>query len=620
MRDELDRQRRSGLNPVNDLIIGMAGSGGDGIVSAGESLITALAAEGYFAILTKSFGSQIRGGESSCRLRVATTPVLNPGGVLDVAVVLDWDDFLRFGGELPVDERTIVIYERKSKFTDDTVPLGGVHPAALVSVPMEEMAMKSAGVQLAKNNVILGLLAAWFGLPRERILDGIRKKFARKGELVLAGNERAFAAGYDYANQNPLKAGRPLAAARPAAGKMLLTDGNELCARAALFAGCKFFGGYPITPATEIMQHLQRDIWKHGGSLLQAEDEIAGAGAAVGASFAGKKSMTATSGPGFSLKAEMLGLASVTELPLVCVNVQRGGPSTGMPTKREQSDLFAAVFSAHGDTVRPVLAPTSVADTFGVTVEAFNIAEEFQTPVIVLSDQELAQRKEIIAPIDTTQFRIVERREPSANELTDYRRFRLTESGISPLSHPGMPGGNYLAAGIEHDEFGAPTANGEVHARMNDKRLHKFAPLQQRRDLFFTEGEPDATIGLISWGSVAGLALEALRRVRAEGIEIKLLVPKLIYPVAEEVYRDFFATLTRCYVIEQSHQGQLHRLIRMWVDVPAEFNVLAKSGANPITPDEIVAQIRAMARPARNGRRPGPTPQGLLAAQGRPLD
>ena len=154
-----------------------------------------------------------------------------------------------------------------------------------------------------------------------------------------------------------------------------------MCGAAALFAGCKFFGGYPITPASEIMQYLGREIWKHGGSLLQAEDEIAGIAAAVGASFAGVKAMTATSGPGLSLKTEVLGLASVAELPLVCVDVQRGGPSTGMPTKPEQADLFAAVFSAHGDTVRPVLAPISVADTFGVTVEAFNIAEQYQTPV-----------------------------------------------------------------------------------------------------------------------------------------------------------------------------------------------------------------------------------------------
>lgn len=581
---------------MKDLIIGMAGSGGDGIISAGESLINSAAHEGYFAILTKSFGSQIRGGESSCRLRVATTPVLNPGGALDVAVVLNWEDFLRFGGELPVNEATVVIYEEKTGVAPASIPLK-CRPTVVLPVPMETMAIKAAGTELAKNNVVLGLLSGWFGLAQESILAGIRKKFARKGEAVLFGNERAFAAGLDYARAHPLDPARPMDAPLSKATKKLLTDGNELCAKAALFAGCKFFGGYPITPATEIMQHLQRDIWKHGGSLLQAEDEIAGVAAAVGASFAGKKSMTATSGPGLSLKTEVLGLASVTELPLVCVNVQRGGPSTGMPTKPEQADLFAAAFSAHGDTVRPILAPISVADVFGITVEAFNIAEQYQTPVIVLSDQEIAQRKEIIDPVDTSKITLVDRLVPTSEELVNYQRFRITPSGISPLSHPGMKGGNYLAAGIEHNESGAPTASGELHARMNDKRLHKLDPLKKRRDLFVVEGDADAPVGLIAWGSVAGVALEAVRAARAEGIKVKLLIPKLVYPVAEDIYRDFFASLRQCLVVEQSHQGQLHRIIRMWVNVPDNVTAMARSGANPIWPSEVVAKIRALAAP-----------------------
>ena len=264
----------------------------------------------------------------------------------------------------------------------------------------------------------------------------------------------------------------------------LVVDGNDMCAAAALFSGCEFFGGYQITPSSEIMHFFGREVWKYGGTMMQAEDEIAGIGAVVGASFAGKKAMTATSGPGMSLKTEMLGLASIAELPLVCVNVQRGGPSTGIPTKSEQSDLFQACFSAHGDVVRPVLAPTSVADTFSLTVEAFNIAEQYQTPVILLSDQEIAQRKETVDPIDTAQFRVIDRRRPTAADLEKYERFKLTESGISPISHPGMPGGNYLASGIEHNERGAPTASGALHARMNEKRIRKLDPLKRRRDLF----------------------------------------------------------------------------------------------------------------------------------------
>lgn len=587
---------------MNDLIIGMAGSGGDGIVSAGESLISALSREGYYAILTKSFGSQIRGGESSCRLRVATTPVLNPGGTLSVAVVLNWEDFLRFGGELPVGPDTVVIYEKKTGVEPAAVPLK-VKPSIVMAVPMSDLAMKAAKTLQAKNNVVLGLLAGWFGLGRQAILEGIRRKFGKKGAEVLQGNEQAFAAGFEFAEQNPIPPEKRLSPPVAGGAKRQVIDGNEMCANAALFSGCKFFGGYPITPATEIMQHLQKDIWKHGGSLLQAEDEIAGIAAAVGASFAGRKAMTATSGPGLSLKTEVLGLASLAELPLVCVNVQRGGPSTGIPTKSEQADLFAAAFSAHGDTVRPILAPISVEDVFGVTVEAFNISEQYQTPVVVLSDQEIAQRKDIVDPVDTSRFKLVERLQPTAPELENYTRFKFTESGVSPISHPGMKGGSYLAAGIEHNESGAPTSSGEMHARMNDKRLGKMDPLKQRRDLFVLEGNPTAPIGLISWGSIAGVALEAVRAARAQGVDVKLLIPKLLYPVAEEVYQDFFASLRHCLVVEQSHQGQLHRIIRMWVNVPANFTAMAKSGANPITPHEVLQKIRQLAS--------GPAPAAL---------
>jgi 2-oxoglutarate ferredoxin oxidoreductase subunit alpha len=578
------------------------------VVSAGESLITAAALEGYHGIMTKSFGSQIRGGEASCRLRLATQPVLNPNGPLDVAVALNWEDFRRFGGELPVESGTIVIYESNTGVAPDKLPLEGVTPAVVFSVPITEMAEKNAGTDKAKNIVVAGLLAGWFGIGRDSMLAGIRKKFARKGAEVVEGNVRAFQAGLEFAAAHPLKEDRKLKAAQSGREAKLLTDGNDMCAAAAIFAGCTFFGGYPITPSTEIMQFLEREIWKYGGTVLQAEDEIAGLGAVVGASFAGKKAMTATSGPGMSLKTEMLGLASIAELPLVCVNVQRGGPSTGMPTKAEQSDLFQAAFSAHGDCLRPVLAPVSVGDIFGLTVEAFNIAEHYQTPVILLSDQEIAQRKETVDPVDTSRFQLVERRRPTEAELTNYARFKLTESGISPISHPGLAGGNYLAAGIEHNEFGRPTASGEMHAKMNEKRFRKFNPLKNRRDLFVIEGDPDAPIGLVSWGSVAGVAMEALRLAKAEGLHVKLLVPKLLYPVAEQVYQDFFASVKRGLFVEQSHQAQLYRLARMYVDVPPLVKPLARSGSNPIQPADVLERLREMVVAMQGNRNHQPEP------------
>ncbi|GLH71075.1 pyruvate ferredoxin oxidoreductase [Geothrix rubra] len=574
-----------------DLVFGMAGSGGDGIVSAGDSLLQAASAEGYHGVMTKSFGSQIRGGESSCRVRISTDPVLNPGGNLDVAVALNWEDFLKFGAELPVAGTTVVIYEAATGVPENQIPLVGVTPLQVIAVPIAEMAKSTAGTERAKNTVVLGLIAGWFGIGGEAVMKGISKKLAKKSQELVDANQKAFDAGVAFAKTHPLKADMTVEPSRTKGAVKLLTDGNDMCAAAAIFAGCQFFGGYPITPSTEIMQFFTHHVWKYGGAVLQAEDEIAGIGAAVGASFAGKKAMTATSGPGLSLKSEMMGLASIAELPLVIVDVQRGGPSTGLPTKTEQSDLFAAAFSAHGDVIRPVLAPTSVADMFRTTIEAFNIAEYYQTPVIVLSDQEIASRKETLDPIDTSQFKIVNRLLPTGSDLQDYKRFKQTENHISPISHPGMLGGTYLASGIEHVESGAPTNSGSVHARMNDKRIRKFDPLKDRRDLFEITGNPDAPLALIAWGSVAGVCREALQMAREQGLDVKLMVPYLLYPVAEQTYRDFFASVQKGLVVEQSHLAQTFKVLRMHLDLPKGLQSLARSGANPFLPGEIVAAL-----------------------------
>lgn len=578
---------------LDDLILGMAGAGGDGVVSAGESLLNAASSEGYHALMTKSFGSQIRGGESSCRVRLSTKKVLNPGGALDVMVALNWEDFFKFGAELPLSVNTVLIYEEKAGAPPDTLKARGVVPKEMIAVPINELTKKTAGSDKAKTSVVLGLLSGWFGIPSAGIERGLQKKFGNKGEGLLEANQKALAAGIEYAKAHPLAAPHDIAKPAGAAGSKLLCDGNDMCAAGAMFAGLKFFGGYPITPSTEVMQTLTREIWKYGGTVLQCEDEIAGIGSAVGASFAGRKSMTATSGPGMDLKTEILGLATIAELPLVILNVQRGGPSTGLPTKAEQGDLFQAAFSGHGDVLRPVLAPTDVEDTFRITVEAFNLAEEFQTPVIILSDQEIAQRKEAVDLIDTSKFRVVERKVPTEAELAEkpYARFALTDSGISPISHPGLKGGTYLAAGIEHNEKGDPTSGGIMHAKMNDKRFRKLEPLKKRADLFEQHGNPQAPLGLIAWGSTAGVAREAYQLAKAQGHDVKLLVPYLLNPIAEQVYQAFFDSLKHGLLVELSHQGQLYRMLRMFTDVPKGLRSFCRSGANPFQPAEVVSRL-----------------------------
>lgn len=578
---------------ATDIVIGMAGSGGDGIVSAGDSLVSAAAREGFNAVMTKSFGPQIRGGESSCRVRLSAQRVFNPGGALDVAVALNWDDFLKFGAELTVDAHTVVVYDTKTGVAPDQLPLKGVVPAEVHAVPFTDITKAAAGTEKAKTSVVLGLISGWMNVARDSLLTGLKKKFGKKSEELLVANEKAFEAGFQYAKEHPLKNKLELSAPG-AKGKKMLTDGNDMTAAGALFAGCEFFGGYPITPSSEIMQYLGRELWKYGGAMLQAEDEIAGVATAVGASFAGKKAMTATSGPGMDLKTEVLGLASIAELPLVVVNVQRGGPSTGIPTKPEQADLLQACFSGHGDVLRPVLAPTSVADCFETTVEAFNLAERYQTPVIVLSDQEIAQRKETVDLIDTSKIKVESRRVPTAAELERYVRFAPSADGVSPLSHPGMERGAYLAAGIEHSESGAPSASGAVHTRMNEKRFKKFDSLKARSDLVRTYGDAKATVGLVAWGSLAGVCREAVELASAKGMAVKLLVPVLLYPFVEKPYVSFFEGLKSGLVVEQSHQGQLYRLMRMFLDVPKGLGSFCKSGANPITAHEIVSKLEEL--------------------------
>jgi len=238
-----------------------------------------------------------------------------------------------------------------------------------------------------------------------------------------------------------------------------------------------------------------------------------------------------------------------------------------------------------------VLAPTSVADTFRTTIEAFNIAEYYQTPVIILSDQEIASRKETLDPIDTSQFEIIDRLVPTGTELRDYKRFRATENNISPISYPGLLGGTYLASGIEHVESGAPTNSGSVHQRMNDKRTKKFNSLKKRKDLFEILGNEDAPIGMVAWGSVAGVCREALAMAKAQGLNVKLLVPYLLYPVAEGTYLDFFASVQKGFIIEQSHLAQFHKLLRMHLDLPKGVRCMARSGANPFLPGEIVVAL-----------------------------
>lgn len=566
---------------MNEITLAFVGSGGDGAVAAGDIIATACAREGLHVMKTEAYGPQIRGGESSCTVRISSNRLYAPSDRIDILVVFNWNDFARFQNELTPADDAILIHE-----LDDAPPAELANHKCL-AVPFVKAA-REENAPKAKNIIALGVAAAVAGLPLDALRKSIAQRFAKKGATVIDASLRAFDRGIAEAtSQGSMKR---LEYERTE-GKLLMS-GNDACALAAIDAGCRFFAGYPITPSTEVLQFLGEWLPKLGGTVLQTEDELAAIGAVIGASFAGAKAMTATSGPGLSLMSEMLGLASIAEIPAVIMNVQRGGPSTGIPTKSEQSDLFHAVFGSHGDTPRVVIGCTDVEDSYHATVDAFNIAEELQVPVIVLSDQSIAQRRETIVA-GTLTHPVRERREPSAADLNEYRRYHDTADGISPMAAPGMAGGIYQTNGLEHDERGRPSAAFVVHERMNAKRYRKLDLVARNLKTHERLGSREPKLGIICWGSTLGTVREAVARLGAGGADVAIFAPRLLTPLPTAPLQEFIDTCERVLIVELSYAAQFHQYLRTQVDLPRQkTTVYSRSGGKNFGSSEIAAEIR----------------------------
>jgi 2-oxoglutarate ferredoxin oxidoreductase subunit alpha len=578
--------------PTRDLTFAIVGSGGDGVITTGDMLAQTGASVGLHVMKVEAYGPQIRGGESSCTVRISADPIFAQGDLVQVLVVFNWADFAQFRGEILAAPDAIVIYEEADDSPREGIDLGpNTADVRWVPVPFIELAKESAGTKLAKNIVTLGLLSELFRLPQEPLEKAIRGKFAKKKPEVLEANLRGFEAGKIHATK----------IADAAAGKrmqytpgepMLLMSGNELSAIAALHAGCRFFAGYPITPSSEVLHLLSELMPKVGGYLVQTEDELAAIGAVIGGSFAGVKSMTATSGPGLALMTEMLGLASMAEIPAVIIDVQRGGPSTGLPTKSEQSDLWQALWGSHGDAPRVVLAPADVEDCFHATVAAFNIAEEAQVPVIVLSDQFIAQRRETLSML-TLDHEVTGRQVPSAGDLNDYKRYKETKSGVSPMSWPGMKGGEYQTNGLEHTEDGSPTSMHLTHERMNAKRYRKLRLVRDKYSYYRHYGAERADVGIICWGSSKGPVKEAVLRANGRGERVSAFVPQLLYPFPYHEFQDYIKTVREVIVVELSYSAQFYKYLQTFLDLPdGHTYVFKRSGGKNLTVGEVEDKIQ----------------------------
>ena len=565
------------------LTIAIVGSGGDGVVLLGSFLQKLTAEQGYFSQMPRYYGAQIRGGASAVKLSLDAEHTCVAEDTADILVCFDWEKYQEVTEELPMGADTLVLY-------DDNPPQGMNLPKQSFAVDFTKKSREITGATLSKNMIALGLIKKILALPA----DEVQHTIDRNEELaLLKNNVAAIAAGESLFSAFPFPDLR-LSPPRNRSPKVIL-HGSGTMVRAAIHANCRAFFGYPITPAADIMQAMQEEIGQRGGVFLQAEDEIAAAGLCVGASMVGVKSITATSGPGFDLMTEMIGLAASAEIPMVIIDVQRCGPSTGIPSKSEQSDLNQAIYGGHGDAPRVVIAPYDIEGCYRLVIASLDIAQYFQTPVILLSDQWLGQTL-VAAESDFLEkdYPSTDSKKPAAEEGQPYRRYQLTEDSISPMAVVGDAGLQYQTTGLTHNEMGAPAWDFETQQKMHEKRWQKLLPLCQRDDLVKLFGEPDCPAGIITWGSSAQIVRET---VNALGLQhqVTVCVPELIYPLPDMV-RKFMKSVEKLLIIEMNYSGQFYHYLRSQVDVPVKTKVYARAGSRPFSKKELSPLMMELVR------------------------
>jgi 2-oxoglutarate/2-oxoacid ferredoxin oxidoreductase subunit alpha len=593
-----------------DLVIRIAGEAGEGVLITGQMVTQAAARAGYHVLTDSVPPAEIKGGYSFYQIRLGERRLRSRGDLVDVLLAFNQEAFQNSIEHLRTDG--ILIYDSAE------VRLAENDRYRSYAVPLTDIAKNQVELSLAKNMVAVGVVGGLFGLKVEHIHRLLQEsKLAKKGADILNKNLKAVDLGYAFVHANVAERGT--LEVRPAnlEGRIVLS-GNHAMALGALVAGCRRYAGYPITPATDIMEFLADELPRVGGAVVQAEDEIAAIGMVLGASYAGQKSMTATSGPGLSLMTEMLGLASMAEIPSVVIDSQRAGPSTGMPTRHEQGDLNLAVYGAHGEVQRAVLAPTSLTDCFWITIGAFNLAEEFQLPVIVLQDTLLAVRTESIPRPDLSQVKLVNRRtfayrdEDSANGHgydassgpERYLRYEITADGVSPMAIPGTPGGAYVATGLEHTQAANTSSDARNHTAMTDKRFQKLEGLRQKAPPPHEYGDPTAELGFLTWGSTFGVVCEAIDRLAAKGIKAHALAPRMVWPVPTHQIDPFLKNKRTVIVPEVNYTGQFAQLLKTHYQ-NVEFTRLNVYGGEPFDVSHIVEAASPVGAPTAPNGTPG---------------
>jgi 2-oxoglutarate ferredoxin oxidoreductase subunit alpha len=514
--------------------------------------------------------------------------VLSVGDKLDVLLAFNDEAVELHAHELAADG--LLVYDSSVFDPEKKVPKGTL----LYGAPLTSIASEGVGLKRSKNMVALALIGQLCGIPIDGFKALVEEKFGKKGADVLEKNLRAIEEGYKWGEAHPMNDKDLHVPSSIRKDRKLIMSGNEAMSAGAVAAGCRYYAGYPITPASDILSFMEKELPRFGGVAVQTEDEISAIASCVGASFAGTKAMTATSGPGLSLMAEVVGLSSMTETPLVIVDAQRSGPSTGMPTKTEQSDLLFAINMGHGEAPRVVMAPSNVKDCFYGMVKAFYIAEKYQIPVIMLSDQSLSHRTQTFTRPKLENLQHASRVRASRNG--EYKRFLDTENGVSPVSFPGDEGLAYVTTGLEHDEKGNPSWSPNNHQRMSAKRHRKLDFISKEKGFTRRFGDEHATVGIICWGSTEGPVEEALEMAARQGLEVRALTIKMIHPLPDDDIRSFLTGLKTAIVPEINFTGQLAQVLRGRYLYPVQS--YTKCGGVPFNPEEIFNRIEEAIRRA----------------------
>ncbi len=559
---------------VDSVSVALAGSGGAGVMTAGNMLLEAAAQAGYYGLMTRTSGPQIRGGEAAAMVRVSTFASDSQDDRFHVLAAIDWQNVGRFASEIPLGAASLLIGDPAQGEAPEAFTRSG---ARYVPLPLKALAKQVSGGW--PNMVALGVLGALMGLPADALERAVQKAMKKGGDALAAG---LAAVRLGFAEAAKVDGALRLAAPRSGAGRWLIS-GNEAAGLGALRGGVRFVAAYPITPATELLEWMSPALTKVGGTLVQAEDELASISMILGASYGGVPALTATSGPGLALMSEALGLGVAAELPIVVVDVMRTGPSTGIATKTEQADLNIAMYGLHGDAPHIVVAPNSVADCLATAQWAVGLAESLQVPALVLSDQYFGQARAIIDRPESAPARAARLVAPPNTD--GYKRYALTESGISPMAIPGTPGTSYTADGLEHNERGTPSSQPSDHLAQLEKRQRKLDGIDCAKHWATIEGEGD--IAVVTWGSCTAPVREAFARARAEGVQARLVSLRLLSPAQPERLRKALEGVKRVLVVEQSFSGQFHRYLRAEYDLPGEVRSLRRPGPLPFRPDEI---------------------------------